>query len=372
MTPKPALLRFKFDNFADLPSDVDEFVFSETQIDCNGKSWKVKLYPGGESEHKEGSISVYVLGSEDPKEYPFDAKLMISIKDANKSVAAEWVSVDVCTFTGTDEAWGALLLQGSEILDDASKNILKDGALNIDVTIQLVDEKNNDLYDPADDYVKDKMVALLESGERSDVSFNVEGEIFRVHSAIIHNNAPILGKYCDKHESNGEVIISDVPSDVFQLVLKYVYSGDHPDTKVVLKKGKEIIDAANRYELVNLKLAIETALVRQRVLDKKNVADYILFADAQSCALLKEYAVSFFLLHAKEILKSEHSKRLRESSELLSEIVMLTNDPDEEDFVTVTELRKELGKRKLDVDGSKEALMSRLKEAKKQKTIAKN
>jgi hypothetical protein len=43
--------------------------------------------------------------------------------------------------------------------------------------------------------------------------------------------------------------------------------------------------------LVNLKLAVETDLVRHRVLRKGNVADYILFADAISCALLKEYAI---------------------------------------------------------------------------------
>lgn len=189
-----------------------------------------------------------------------------------------------------------------------------------------------------------------------------------MHSVIIRNNAPILGKYCDEHEKDGVVIINDAPPEVFKSVLEYIYSGYHPDDYGVLEMGKEIIDAANRYELVNLKLAVETAMVRERVLNKKNVADYILFADAQSCTLLKEYAVSFFLLHAKEILKSEHSKCLRESGEVLLEIMMLVTDPDEEDSLTVNELRKELGKRELDVDGSKEALDSRLNEAKRQKT----
>ena len=55
---------------------------------------------------------------------------------------------------------------------------------------------------------------------------------------------------------------------------------------------KEIIDAANRYDVVGLKMAVENILVRERILDKKNVSDYILFSDAQSCALLKEYARS--------------------------------------------------------------------------------
>jgi hypothetical protein len=37
-------------------------------------------------------------------------------------------------------------------------------------------------------------------------------------------------------------------------------------------------------------------------------------------------------------------------------------------MTTVTEFRKELGKRKRDVDGSKETLVARLEEAKRQKT----
>ena len=93
----------------------------------------------------------------------------------------------------------------------------------------------------------------------------------------------------------------------------------------------------------------------------------ILFADAQSCPLLKEYAISYLTLNAQEVLQSESSKELRESSDLLSEIIVLTTNNSEE-AMSVTELRKELGKRGLDVDGSKKALVLRFQEAKRRKT----
>ena len=51
------------------------------------------------------------------------------------------------------------------------------------------------------------------------------------------------------------------------------------------------------------------------------LADCILFADAQSCALLKEYAISFFVAHHKEVLKSKHSQCLMQSSKLLTEMI---------------------------------------------------
>jgi hypothetical protein len=131
-----------------------------------------------------------------------------------------------------------------------------------------------------------------------------------------------------------------------------------------------LINAANKYDLVALKMAVENILVQECVITKENVSEYIVFADSKCCPLLKEYALSYFVLHCKDVLKSEDSKILRESGELLSEIIILTGSSSDVGVgsMGVAQLRKELGKRKLDVDGSKDALVSRLEEAKRRKT----
>ena len=246
------------------------------------------------------------------------------------------------------------------VIIDPNNNILRDGALCIDVTIQFRD-KNHEHYHPKSKLAK-KMMKLLESGERSDASFKVGDRIFPVHSIILHNNAPILANHLNQDQTS-EFIIEGISSSVFWMVLAYVYAEQYPSDEKVLKYGKEIIDVANKYELPDLKMAVEHVLVRERILTTKNVCDYILFADAKSCPFLKEYAITFLRANAKEVLQSEHSLRLRESSELLTEVVVLSNEVD--DTLNVNELRKELGKRKLDVDGSKEILLSRLEEANK-------
>ena len=256
-------------------------------------------------------------------------------------------------------------MKRNEILDP-SKNILKDGALCIDVTIQVKDKKA--AHYKVEGELPNKMLKLLRSGERSDATFAVAGEIIKVHSCIIHHNAPILAKHLDQDDTSG-VIIDGISAEVFQHVLNFVYAEKYPSDKEILKFGKELIDAANRYELTGLKMTVEHALVRERILTMENVSDYILFADAQSCPLLKEYAITYFLLNAREVLKSEHSQCLRESGELLSEIMMIMTDNNTDgETLSVNELRLELGKRKLDVDGSKEALLSRLEKAKRQRT----
>lgn len=71
-THQPVLLRLKFDKFADLPSEVDEDVESEIQIDCNGKSWYLILYPGGDSQSGEGLTSLYLKYDGVKSDFPFD------------------------------------------------------------------------------------------------------------------------------------------------------------------------------------------------------------------------------------------------------------------------------------------------------------
>jgi hypothetical protein len=112
-------------------------------------------------------------------------------------------------------------------------------------------------------------------------------------------------------------------------------------------------------------MAIKNTLVRERVLNKRNVTDCILFAGTQSCPLLKGYAISFLAVHSTEVLKSEHTQFAFAS---LMNCCLRLSCRWEMRMTTVTEFRKELGKRKRDVDGSKETLVARLEEAKRQKT----
>ena len=353
---KPVLLHFKFDNFASLPSDPGVKTQSFLQKDCNGYRWCLWLYPGGRATNDEpGWVNLFLCSKNTS---PLDTKFVLLIKDKNGDIVVE---EEKCEYNFTrGKVYGSnSFIKRSDILG-TNKSILKDGALSIDVVIQVKDDKDH-LYPPPSEHRK-KMLNLLTSGEKSDTSFNVGGKVFRVHSLIIHAHAPILANHCDES-------INDISPEVFLLLLGYIYSGREPIGEPILKHGKALIDAANRYELIELKMLVENVLVRERIMTRENVADYILFADAQSCPLLKEYAITFFLVHYKEVLKSEHSKCLKDSGDLMSEI-MLHMQPEnvEDETMTVNELRKELGKRRLDVDGSKDALVSRLEEAKRQRT----
>jgi hypothetical protein len=376
MSAKPVLLHFKINDFANLPSEAGSYVFSDEQTDCNGKQWKLLLYPGGQRDaSKEGYIGLY-LYSCSCNTGSIEANYNISIIDNDGGVCGK----SVCntfdkTFDKTTVNWGRKqFMKRSDILDP-EKKILHNGALCIDVTIQ-VKPKKDDMYQPPNP-LSEKMLKLFKSNEDADVSFDVRNQKFLAHYYIIKASSPILANYCNRIASPGrkkkaamEKSIDDISPEAFKLILEHIYSGNFPTDEDAIKYGTELINFANKYDLVELKMAVENILVQERVITKENVSEYIVFADSKCCPLLKEYALSYFVLHYKEVLRSEHSQILRESGELLTDIILLTGLSGEigVEGMGVVDLRKELGKRKLDTDGSKESLVSRLEEAKRQKT----
>ena len=314
------------------------------------------MIPGGDTTNNDepGCIGLYLKSVNTNK---LNVKFTIAVNNANGAIAKE--RQFEYNFVNTSSWGNKQFMKRSDILD-TTKVILKNGTLCIDVIIQVKDDMQH-LYQPESEHSV-RMLDLLKSGENADTSFKIGRKAFPVHLAIINTHAPLLGNHC----GGG---IKNITAEVFQLLLENIYSGNQPTDDMILKHGKALIDAANKYELIELKMMVENVLVRERIMTYENVSDYILYADAQSCPLLKEYAISFFLMNHKEILKSDHSKCLRDSGELLSEIMLLMNpDYNDSESMTVSDLRKELGKRKLDVDGSKDSLVARLEEAKRQRT----
>eukprot|EP00956_Cyclotella_meneghiniana_P024332 scaffold48767_cov67-Cyclotella_meneghiniana.AAC.6 len=305
MLIKPVLLHFKFDGFADLPSGVDSHVYSDVQTDCNGDTWKLKLYPGGNSAAGEqGWIGVFLIPVSRNEE--FGAAFSLITKNTNGIVLREIR----CDHMFQPRMSCGFKFMKRDMILDANNNILKDGVLRIDARIQVKDKKDSQLF-MFQSKLSNKMMTLLESGEKADASFEVGDSTFPVHSIILHNNASILANHLVGGYASSAVI-DGITAAVFQMVLAYVYAERLPTDGEMLEHGKELIDAADRYELVDLKMAVEHVLVRERILTPKNVSDYIQLADAKSCPLLKEYATTFLYVNAEDVLNSELFKLVKD------------------------------------------------------------
>ena len=67
--------------------------------------------------------------------------------------------------------------------------------------------------------------------------------------------------------------------------------------------AKAIINAADKYSVVNLKLEAEASLVSKAAFTVDNVLDFLLCADGMSCALLKEATMDFLVKNRGEVQK---------------------------------------------------------------------
>ena len=291
------------------------------------------------------------------------------------------------TYFGVDD-----FIERSKVLDEGY-GILIDGKLSSLTAVIQCSEKLKSFYLPSNPFAKN-MLALFESGKHTDISFDIAGTLIKAHKVVIIANAPILANlFADGQETSTS--IKGISPDVFRCVLKYIYGGNGPDECTALKWGKELVDFANRYDIAGLKMEVEAQMVASRVI--KNIDDcveYLLFADAMSCALLKEYAIAYYVERRKNMINAESYQKLASSASLLRDLALVTEErnrenrqhreylralldqstsnpppppffyrnPDDINKMPINQLRKRLGEKGLDVDGTREMLLSRLQD----------
>ena len=129
---------------------------------------------------------------------------------------------------------------------------------------------------------------------------------------------------------------------------------------------KDIIIAADRYGLINLKLESEAKYVLASSINADNMIENLLFADSINCALLKETLMNFIVENKVKIIERNMLKDAPEgiSNDILSAMVRVEDNSSNNTFtaMSINELRCECYIRRLDVDGSREMLISALRD----------
>jgi hypothetical protein len=171
-----------------------------------------------------------------------EAKYNLSIIDNGGSVCAERWSDIFQTFE-TNKSWGHWLIKKRSDILDSAHEILRDGALCIDVTIQ-VKPNTGDMYQPPSPHSAN-MLKLLESSEDADVSFTVGTQTFIAHNNIIKASSPILANYCSRIAGRGRKAkaatgksIDDISPEAFQLILDTFIQGTIQQTNMQSSTAK--------------------------------------------------------------------------------------------------------------------------------------
>ena len=265
---------------------------------------------------------------------------------------------------------------------------LVDGALVLKVVMSADQPRANSSpvsneFIPANPFLGN---VLKEYGneETSDVTIEVGGEAeetgtgrrkrakrartdstaFHVHQFVLRCNAPTLAEMCKPR--NEPVQINGVSPETFRHLLYYCYGGKISDEDLQ-ESAKEIIDAADRFGVANLKLEAEACLVQSMSFTLDNILDNLLYADSKNCALLLEKAMDFVVQKRFDIIGKISLDNLPGTmmNDLLTAMTQGPSEkdkPDDIEFMRVSELRKQLHAKGLCVDGSRKAMIALLKE----------
>ena len=279
----------------------------------------------GDNGEKRMSLNFVLMREATSRDNTDDIKFSFVVRDKRGNVAHEEtfapsgrLAIDSeCSMKLFNMKGGATAANGSIFLD---------GTLVIDVVVQALPKPS--VTRTSLNPFQRNMLNLFYSGERADVAFgfgHFQQVTVRAHKFILKANAPALASFCDNDGIDGTVHMKDVSIEAFRFVLKYVYGGPPPNRQAVLKYGKEIIEAANRYDVLSLKLEIERSFLEMRVVDTSNCLDFICFAQENSCTILQKYAISYFVTRSRDIMNiSEVAERLKESPDLMLEILCAT------------------------------------------------
>ncbi|KAK1739278.1 BTB/POZ and MATH domain-containing protein [Skeletonema marinoi] len=377
---KMTQFKFLIKKFDTLPTARNHCV--PIEFTFNGHKWILGVYPGGLGVSANGYVSIYLgLCAEVNIAVTFAVALL------DKFGHPKRVRRINHRFDGTgvikklpSSGWNDFIAH-SDILD-ASKNILgDDDELTLVVSIEI--EQPATAFVPID--AKHTLVKMIQGmfrdQETADVLFEVSkmeanedgtkrGKSyvhFPAHRSILQGCAPMLAALFGT-SNKGElatVAVHDVKPKVFRHLLWYVYGGT-VSNEALKADAKDIIDTADKYSIAGLKLAAEAALVESTNITVENAIDNLLYADSKNLAVLKEAVVDFLVDNGKEVSSKASFNDL--PGHVVKDVLVATarkedkkRDADDIDMMRVSELRRKLHQKGLDVDGSREAMIDALK-----------
>ena len=324
------------------------------EFEYGGRMWRLQIYPHGDADAANNNrISIHL-------EY-------------SPGGSCEALFDNVCVKVhGLSKIYDSV--QGwSDIVHKS--NWKRNGSYDT-LTVDVIFEEEN-FFVPKNTF-NDAMRGLLFDRDSADVCFEVssgaiemEPTMIFAHRIILKKCAPMLAVLFNSVvTSSGQematVVISDVKPEVFKLLLTYVY-GSSISVDDTVTHARDIIQITDKYSIVNLKLKTEAAYVKFTTITMENAIDNLLYADAMNLALLKEAVMNFLALNQIDAIKQVSFSDVPGylMKDLLVSISRKSNgrdDRDDYDVMSVSELRVKLFDLGLDMDGSREAMITALKE----------
>ena len=376
------IINVRYHDFENLTTTRGDAVLSPG-FTCFGHQWCVRIYPGGKTNSDDGKVGIFLHNRSNKS---ITLQFGFSVKNKDHKSRIDWLSPpdEGNVFPGAKGLGHGNICERSTIIDT-----LVDGTLIIEVRMRQTIGSTDmcSPFTPDNPFVK-TIFGMFNDEESADVIFEVENEkvetaehkraktttAFHAHRNILQKScySTLLGELCKSggEESVGTVSITDVTPEIFRHMLYYVYGGKISENDMN-SNAKEIIDAADKYGIVTLKLEAEAAFVTSTTITFDNVIDNLLYADATNCALIKEAVMDFIYENRKEAVTKLSFNDV--PGHVITDLLTAVNREEFKgstspyvnsfNLMRVGTLRKMLDEKGLDIDGSREMMIARLRES---------
>ena len=305
-----------FDDFSNLSTATNECVYSP-EFSCFGRKWRLKLYPGGDTNSGYDAVATFLENQSDKGIK--DIQICLAIKNKDGMSKRSWISTSEGADIGPHESPTHGFGNSSQWYRSQLLEYLVNGRLTIEVKIRQ--NARSTLFIPENQFAK-SMLKLFMDEDTSDVVIKAGGEpvrntrkkktttstssssaaSFYAHSLILQQCSSTLGELCKQGEDS-TVSIVDVKPEIFHHLLYHMYGGKISDEDLK-ENAEDIINAADKYGVVSLKLEAEASFVDTTAITFENAINTLLFADSKNCALIKEAVMDFIAGNREEAVKN--------------------------------------------------------------------
>ncbi|KAL4383872.1 hypothetical protein GQ457_15G024890 [Hibiscus cannabinus] len=206
---------------------------------------------------------------------------------------------------------------------------LKDDCLSVHCSVGVVQSRTEGpkIYSIAvpPSNINQHFGKLLESEKGTDVSFEVDGEIFPAHKLVLAARSPVFRAQLFgpmKDQNTKQIKIEDIEAPVFKAVLHFMYWDSLPDMQELTGlnskwasalMSQHLLAAADRYGLDRLRLLCEANLCEDVTIN--TVATTLALAEQHHCFQLKAVCLKFVAMpeNLRAVMQTDGFEYLKES-----------------------------------------------------------
>lgn len=261
-------------------------------ISVGGYMWRMNCYPSGVRGRNKGEYVSFFLELLN-KSSSVDAIFVAWLKGNDQLNSTSVPRALACVFDEEEDerGWHQFISQ-----IDIKKYHVTEGHITFVCAIMVVSEGSVPVL-PSD--LGKQLGRLLDSKDGTDVSFNIDGEIFYAHRTVLAARSPVfkvglLGPMVEAKMPS--ITLHGIAPATFRIMLQFMYTdtlpGDDELGDSPYEMMQHLLAAADCYALDRLKL-----ICAQRLWNKVSadtVAATLACAEMYSCRELKSKCIDFF------------------------------------------------------------------------------